>query len=216
MTSPKSILRSPSPRGSYGGMKKKNCEQVAGAVGLGIVAAMEKSGAGVGQGEILAKFFVGSLNLNLNRNRSDPIPIVVRGGGLNCTKPTATSRPRPRVGADADVDDYERRRKSSVFCLSPPECGGVVSANLEIPAFLTPDFLSSCHLCRKKLHGKDIYMYRGEKAFCSPECRYQQIVTDERKEKCRAEASRPADLSASPYTNNPIRDQLFSPGIIAA
>ncbi|XP_043692869.1 FCS-Like Zinc finger 12-like [Telopea speciosissima] len=133
MTSPKSIFQSPSSRGCYGGMKKKkNCEQVAGAVGLGIVAAMEKSGAGAGQGEILAKFFVGSINLNLNRNRSDPIPIV--------------------------------------FCLSPPACGGVVSANLDILAFLTPDFLNSCHLCRKKLHGRDIYMYRGEKAFCSTEC----------------------------------------------
>ncbi|XP_042518989.1 FCS-Like Zinc finger 14 [Macadamia integrifolia] len=213
MTSPKSILRSPSPRGSCcgGGGLKKNCEQVAGAVGLVIVAAMEKSGAGRdGHGEILAKFFVGSLNLN--RNRSDPIPIVVRvgGGAGGSSKPTTTSRPRPRAVAEDPL-----RRKSSVFCESPPACGGGggVSANIEIPAFPTTDFLSSCHLCRKKLHGRDIYMYRGEKAFCSTECRYQQIVTDERKEKCRTEASRPADLSASPYTNT--HRQLFSPGIIA-
>ncbi|KAK1414111.1 hypothetical protein QVD17_29852 [Tagetes erecta] len=44
-------------------------------------------------------------------------------------------------------------------------------------------FLSSCYLCKKKLHGLDIFMYRGEKAFCSEECRYKQISVDERKEK---------------------------------
>ncbi|KAJ4953555.1 hypothetical protein NE237_030387 [Protea cynaroides] len=184
MTSPTSIFRSPLPRRSYGGMKK-NCEQVAGAVGLGIVAALEKSGGGGRQSDIQAKYLVGSLNLN--HTRSDPISIVVHVGG-------GTSLFRPRAGTDDGVsDDYRRRHTSSVFCESPPACVGIGgdSAMLEIPAFLTPDFLSSCHLCRKKLHGRDIYMYRGEKAFCSTECRYQQIVTDEKKEKCRAKASRP-------------------------
>lgn len=49
--------------------------------------------------------------------------------------------------------------------------------------FRTADFLSSCHLCKKKLHGLDIFMYRGEKAFCSTECRGKQISSDERKGK---------------------------------
>ncbi|KAJ4952272.1 hypothetical protein NE237_029104 [Protea cynaroides] len=205
MTSPTSILRSPSPRGSHVGLKK-NCELVTGAVGLGIVAALEKSGGAGQQGEILAKFFAGGLNLN--HNRSDPIPIVVRAGGGG-----GTSRLRPRAGKDDGAsDDFRRRRTSSVFCESPPACV-VVGGSPAVPAFPTPDFLSSCHLCRKKLHGRDIYMYRGEKAFCSTECRYQQIVADERKEKCRAEASRPENLSASPYTNTQL---LFSPSIIAA
>ncbi|RDY00663.1 Protein MARD1, partial [Mucuna pruriens] len=58
------------------------------------------------------------------------------------------------------------------------------------PSFPTSEFLSSCHLCRKNLHGRDIYMYRGEKGFCSNECRSRQIMMDERKERCRSEASR--------------------------
>ncbi|CAH1426802.1 unnamed protein product [Lactuca virosa] len=65
-----------------------------------------------------------------------------------------------------------------VFCSpSPPVVigGGTV--------FEDGDFLSSCHLCKKKLHGLDIFMYRGEKAFCSEECRYKQISIDEHKEK---------------------------------
>jgi hypothetical protein len=79
--------------------------------------------------------------------------------------------------------------------------------------FPTSDFLSACNLCKKKLHGKDIYMYRGEKAFCSTECRSRQIMIDERKERCRLKAS--ADVvvssSSSPYN----RDQIFSTGILA-
>ncbi|MEI4867123.1 FCS-Like zinc finger protein, partial [Klebsiella pneumoniae] len=71
--------------------------------------------------------------------------------------------------------------------------------------------------CQKKLHGEDIYMYRGEKAFCSTECRYRQIVMDERKEKyCSHEASRSAtaaDISNSPYSSN--GQQILTTGIFA-
>ncbi|XP_031478031.1 FCS-Like Zinc finger 8-like [Nymphaea colorata] len=51
-------------------------------------------------------------------------------------------------------------------------------------AFPLDDFLSFCHFCKKKLGEKDdIFMYRGEKAFCSSECRDQEILFDERMEK---------------------------------
>nr|CAB3498801.1 unnamed protein product [Digitaria exilis] len=41
-------------------------------------------------------------------------------------------------------------------------------------------FLSSCHACNKQLgHGNDIFIYRGDKAFCSSECRYQEMLFDE-------------------------------------
>uniref|UniRef100_A0A1J3FRP3 FLZ-type domain-containing protein n=2 Tax=Noccaea caerulescens TaxID=107243 RepID=A0A1J3FRP3_NOCCA len=46
------------------------------------------------------------------------------------------------------------------------------------------DFLRSCSLCKRQLvPGRDIYMYRGDRAFCSLECRQKQITVDERKEK---------------------------------
>ncbi|ESW10628.1 hypothetical protein PHAVU_009G225200 [Phaseolus vulgaris] len=79
------------------------------------------------------------------------------------------------------------------------------------PSYPKSDFLSTCHLCRKNLQGQDIYMYRGENAFCSTECRSKQISMDERKERCRSEASRSVELSSSSYT----RDQMFSTGIVA-
>ncbi|XP_034931096.1 FCS-Like Zinc finger 8 [Populus alba] len=41
-------------------------------------------------------------------------------------------------------------------------------------------FLSFCYTCKKNLEQKnDIYIYRGEKAFCSQECRYQEMLLDE-------------------------------------
>uniref|UniRef100_A0A7C8ZY38 FLZ-type domain-containing protein n=1 Tax=Opuntia streptacantha TaxID=393608 RepID=A0A7C8ZY38_OPUST len=41
------------------------------------------------------------------------------------------------------------------------------------------NFLSFCHHCKKQLGiGKDIFMYRGEKAFCSQECRSQEMLFD--------------------------------------
>lgn len=40
-------------------------------------------------------------------------------------------------------------------------------------------FLSFCHTCKKNLQQKiDIYIYRGEKAFCSQECRHQEMLLD--------------------------------------
>ncbi|KAG9134683.1 hypothetical protein Leryth_001018 [Lithospermum erythrorhizon] len=54
------------------------------------------------------------------------------------------------------------------------------------------DFLSSCFLCKKKLHGLDIFMYRGETAFCSAECRYKQISDDEH-ETCSSRVMNPTD-----------------------
>ncbi|CAN6484739.1 unnamed protein product [Victoria cruziana] len=46
-------------------------------------------------------------------------------------------------------------------------------------------FLRSCTLCKRRIGpGRDIYMYKGDTAYCSLECRQQQMNMDERKEKC--------------------------------
>ncbi|GKA48380.1 FCS-Like zinc finger 6-like protein [Tanacetum coccineum] len=45
-------------------------------------------------------------------------------------------------------------------------------------------FLTACHFCKRRLiTGRDIFMYRGDSAFCSFECRQQQISQDEKKNK---------------------------------
>ncbi|KAK6130150.1 hypothetical protein DH2020_036066 [Rehmannia glutinosa] len=47
-------------------------------------------------------------------------------------------------------------------------------------SYPSESFLSFCYNCKKNLgQGKDIYMYRGEKAFCSSECRYRGMMLEE-------------------------------------
>ncbi|KAK4785002.1 hypothetical protein SAY86_001691 [Trapa natans] len=163
----------------------------AGGVGLGIVAAMEKS------------------------SRSG----METGRATHCICGPTRVMSRP-VAGDAldDSEDY-----SYVTCYNGPNwqpctrvytadgreycCGGQHGP----PIFPTSEFLSSCHSCGKKLQGEDIYMYRGEKAFCSTNCRSRQMAIDEGKERCRLEASRSDKLSSSPYSEG----QIFSAGILA-
>ncbi|KAK2654900.1 hypothetical protein Ddye_014756 [Dipteronia dyeriana] len=53
------------------------------------------------------------------------------------------------------------------------------------PTYPSDDFLRFCYLCYRKLErGADIYMYRGEKAFCSIECREVEILAEEEAEEC--------------------------------
>ncbi|RAL52941.1 unnamed protein product [Cuscuta campestris] len=51
------------------------------------------------------------------------------------------------------------------------------------PDSIEEPFLHFCYTCKKKLEGKDIYIYRGEKSFCSSSCRSVEILIDEEKEK---------------------------------
>ncbi|XP_077245252.1 NAD(P)H-quinone oxidoreductase subunit, putative (DUF581) isoform X2 [Tasmannia lanceolata] len=76
-------------------------------------------------------------------------------------------------------------------------CGASFSASRkencffnDSPSYPSDNFLSFCYACKKNLgQGKDIYMYRGEKAFCSHECRYQEMLFDEGVERCTSDSS---------------------------
>ncbi|XP_010482194.1 PREDICTED: uncharacterized protein LOC104760895 [Camelina sativa] len=58
-------------------------------------------------------------------------------------------------------------------------------------------FLQHCFLCRRKLlPAKDIYMYKGDRAFCSVECRSKQMVMDE-EESFRREYSSFMDVNTT-------------------
>ncbi|GMH20859.1 hypothetical protein Nepgr_022701 [Nepenthes gracilis] len=79
-------------------------------------------------------------------------------------------------------------RTTHIFgnCVVESCCGGAGSpAAGKVEAFswensFSPEnFLAFCHHCRAKLgQGMDIFMYRGEKAFCSQECRCQDMLFD--------------------------------------
>ncbi|CBI22980.3 hypothetical protein AAG906_027818 [Vitis piasezkii] len=75
-----------------------------------------------------------------------------------------------------------------------------------LPAATT--FLDECFLCKQKLlPGKDIYMYKGDRAFCSVECRCRQIFMDEeetvRRDNCSLAAMKPTSASSCPSSSSP-------------
>ncbi|KAJ7972773.1 protein MARD1-like [Quillaja saponaria] len=48
------------------------------------------------------------------------------------------------------------------------------------PNSASENFLNFCYTCKKNLEQtKDIFIYRGEKAFCSRQCRYQEMLLDD-------------------------------------
>ncbi|KAG6472238.1 FCS-Like Zinc finger 15-like [Zingiber officinale] len=63
-------------------------------------------------------------------------------------------------------------------------------------------FLENCYMCQEKLQqGKDIYMYKGDRAFCSEECRRRQIFMDEesvRRDQCSISAATAAAETLRP------------------
>ncbi|KAK8641805.1 hypothetical protein V6N13_011178 [Hibiscus sabdariffa] len=62
----------------------------------------------------------------------------------------------------------------------PPSGNGKETSAL----YPSHEYLSFCYTCKKKLEkGEDIYMYRGEKAFCSLGCRSEEIFAKEEMER---------------------------------
>ncbi|ESW26554.1 hypothetical protein PHAVU_003G129000 [Phaseolus vulgaris] len=201
-----------SPRGPLGIMMQsprglKNYHL--GGVGLGIVVALDKSSNDLTH-EVLPKHAVCTSNLKIQDEFDvEEYTYVTRH------VPNKTLTKVYYNGAEGEIQrhDYHYSNTNNntntnnlgVFRRTAPQ-----PLFESEPSYPTSNFLSSCNLCGKKLHGKDIYMYRGEKAFCSPECRSNQIMMDERKERCRSEASRSVEMSSSPYT----REHIFSTGIL--
>ncbi|CAF2200719.1 BnaA07g31870D [Brassica napus] len=158
-----------------------------GGVGLGIVAALEESNIGI--------------------NRYDP---VCFSGRFRCPEidlseeeyTCVTSRDGTTKVYHSDEPEYDDRRRHKPV-VQPPVIKRRV--NRDNPT----EFLSSCCLCKKRLQGKDIYMYKGEMGFCSAECRSVQIMNDERKEQSRQQVLRNVDVSSSLYAG----EHSFSAGI---
>ncbi|XP_062211493.1 FCS-Like Zinc finger 13-like [Phragmites australis] len=105
-------------------------------------------------------------------------------------------------------------------------CGGGPASTPANPgaSFRVAEFLSCCDMCRRPLDGKDIFMYRGERAFCSMECRYHAIVCDEfqeekeRNRRAGASSSEAPRKAAAEMAGSPCNGggQIFFTGIVAA
>ncbi|KAL8063426.1 hypothetical protein ABFX02_01G025600 [Erythranthe guttata] len=80
----------------------------------------------------------------------------------------------------------ERQKEEKIEFFKKIEDGGASNP-------LDDDFLKFCYSCHKNLDGEDIYMYRGEKAFCSSNCRSLEIENDEKTEKANTDSSEISD-----------------------
>ncbi|KAK1315595.1 hypothetical protein QJS10_CPA05g02465 [Acorus calamus] len=196
-----------------------------GLVGLGIVAALNEPSPPT------ERIVVSAVS-----PRSRPIPIKSAGGG-KCRRGEAAAaemsveemmsegytcvishvegkHTRKRLYFDGDAGDGIRGNLLGstrvIFEQPPPPPAEEVMEEMVAEM----GFLSCCFLCKKRLHGLDIFMYRGEKAFCSVECRAHQIQSDEYREKCGSEAIKTTfDCSSSSPCSAPLH---FSVGIAAA
>ncbi|KAL0308399.1 UNVERIFIED_CONTAM: FCS-Like Zinc finger 14 [Sesamum radiatum] len=200
-----------------------------GGVGLGIVAALDG-----GRNEIPASKALFGRNLS----RSNPIPVnsprdswrstrrdseememesleeytivTCHGPNKSSTKVYSNGVERGRKGDDRTPFRIQSScTGGSVFHISPARLG--TSPESQPRIFSTHAICATRNSRAKTFTCIGIYVAKGEKAFCSAECRYRQMVMDERKEKCSSEATRPAEVAGSPYATG----QMFTAGILA-
>ncbi|KAG2300047.1 hypothetical protein Bca4012_011614 [Brassica carinata] len=217
MTSPKSpldfkILPQISQRDSS---KRFYDDNLGGSVGLGILAALENSTT-----RLITSVSISEPNQS---GRSDPVQFMSHEGSttdeeeedeemfimdeedytlVTChhgPSGSCSTRVYDRDGFECLASKISEDRRERLFMV---DVG--TESPMNSPEFKGLGFLSSCYLCRKKLHGHDIFIYRGEKAFCSTECRSSHIANVERKERCGS------NFSTSPYPAG----QIFSAGVL--
>lgn len=173
-----------------------------GGIGLGIVAALEQSNENIPAKKTNFRY--------RNPMESEPIPVKqarnvgdVRIGKEEYKRVTHQKLEKPFTEARCVTrKPIKIREQPSIFDISPARFS---DDNRKMRT--DSEILSTCHLCNKRLHGKDVYMYR-EKPFCSPECRSRRIGMDERREKhCSSQASSSPSNVTSP--------QVLSTGIFA-
>lgn len=147
----------------------RNFEEPNGVVGLGIVAALNNQDLIFNNGSRNAVLLMSP------KSASNPIPIL-----SNKNDPPKFSYNKLSVGKMAFCEEYtcvishvgenliKKREYFEADILEnnnePPMVVTVsdspASGGGDTAAFATPNFLSSCFLCEKMLHGLDVFMYR--------------------------------------------------------
>lgn len=174
-------------------------------VGLGIVAAMTNN-SNNSRAAILA--------ISPRSTTSNPIPIFTANNSNNNKTKKKKKSKRPSIEEMEMCEEYtcvishvgtnliKKREYFDGEFIGNTNSQKAATATVnhgDTMKFRTADFLNSCFLCKKQLQGLDIFMYRGEKAFCSAECRCTQISIDEHKERCGSGAMKSlSDYSVSP------------------
>lgn len=147
--------------------------------------------------------FVGSVSASEVEQSEDYTCIIARGPNPKTTHIFGDCILEPQTVGKSDVAAMEPKDGASAKSYL------VVKRTAEAAAGPGEDFLSSCFTCRKKLEGNDIYIYRGEKAFCSAECRDQEIMIEEEAENSMAIGSPRSSCSS-------LHEDIFMAGMMVA
>ncbi|CAN1129197.1 FCS-Like Zinc finger 8 [Linum perenne] len=115
---------------------------------------------------------------------SPPVPkSAVFGSGMDAPNCLSPSEMELSEDYTCVISRGPNPKTTHIFddCIVGSCCGVFTFNSSEKEAsYPSESFLSSCDNCGKNLgQGKDIYMYRGEKAFCSRECRYEEMLMEE-------------------------------------
>ncbi|TVU31110.1 hypothetical protein EJB05_22781, partial [Eragrostis curvula] len=162
--------------GSSGGDRRSQCQRrrpwEARPVGLGLAGALNGEATGAATTTVLAGRRL--LPTHTTSAPCSPSPVVAASeefGVKSCRSPAFADRrvsPRKMEASEGYTRVIARgsnARTTHIFDDRGMSAGGGED-----------EFLRWCHGCSKELgHGKDIFMYRGEMAFCSHECRYRKF-----------------------------------------
>lgn len=120
---------------------------------------------------------------------SEPSPLAVHIGLYSVlNEPEISTRKSPFMNSDA----------SREFSLLEGSKINQAAANEHLKSIPPPGFLDACFICKRRLgQGLDTYMYRGEIAFCSIECRQHQILMEEQQKDCSRSSTRSCISSQS-------------------
>ncbi|CAN6220086.1 unnamed protein product [Urochloa humidicola] len=104
--------------------------------------------------------------------------------------------PAPEMTMMEVVEEEQYVQVASRFFRVKPRAGGEGVARLH--------YLESCFLCKETIAcNRDVFMYRGDAAFCSDDCRQEQMDMDEaldavaRRHRLRSSSSSPAAEASS-------------------
>ncbi|XP_039120251.1 FCS-Like Zinc finger 13-like [Dioscorea cayenensis subsp. rotundata] len=178
-------------------MRSRKSFETGAAVGLGIVAAMSGDSAGSQRSEPVSIVLAGAMR----PVRKEPPAEEMMSESYTCViSYVGGNAVKKRVYFDDGMGCNYERSSEKLYKPFPP----------------SPEFLSRCYLCRKRLHGKDIFMYRGEMGFCSEDCRWEQMMmNDEQMEKFGGsdqQTLKPFACSLSPCSATPF---IFMPRVAA-
>uniref|UniRef100_A0ACD5VV35 Uncharacterized protein n=2 Tax=Avena sativa TaxID=4498 RepID=A0ACD5VV35_AVESA len=144
--------------------------------------------------------FVGSVSASEVEQSEDYTCIIARGPNPKTTHIFGDCILEPQSVGKSAMELKDGAAKSYL----------VVKCATETAANVDEGFLSSCFACKKKLEGNDIYIYRGEKAFCSAECRDQEILLEEEAENNNINLGSPRSSCSS------LHEDIFMAGMIVA